>query len=179
MAVPTLTEFPQSFVAGDTIRVSFSDSRYPSSLWTAKVLLQSPIAVKSFTATPVTGGSFAVVIPATDSALLLGQYLVAFVYTETSSGERVTVECDYTLVYANPEVAGAKSIARQTLEAMEAAYLKLASGSHMTVTFGGQSFTKRNLKEFNDMITQQQAVVDGEDATKFGHRKISRIVHPI
>lgn len=181
MAVEVLTEFPHSFVAGDTIRVTMADSRFPSSLWKLKVLFQSALAAKSFAATTGTGGAYNIVIAASTSAKILpGAYSIAFVYTETSTQERHTVESDRAIiVLRDPTVAGAKSIARQTLEAMESAFLKLSSGSNLSVNFNGQSFTKRNLEDFQDAIDRQRAIVQAEDSSRIGSGSLQRIVHPL
>lgn len=186
MAVETLTEFPSSFFAGDTVRVAISDSDFPSTLWTLKVLLQSAIESKSFSATAVGGSSkaYTLVISAANSAKIApGFYIVSFIYTEVSSSERKTGECSFsTTVYSNPEHVPSATIARQTLEAMEAAYLRLVgsnSGTRVSANFNGQSFTNRNLKEFQDAIERQRAVVAAEDQQRTGHRRIARVVHPL
>lgn len=183
MAVETLTEFPQSFVAGDTVRVTISDSDCPSTLWTLKVLLQSATESKSFAAAAVGGSStaYTLLIPAVNSAkITAGFYIVSFIYTETATSERKTGECNLSVtVYANPELTPSKSVARQTLEAMESAFLKLAGGSNAQVNFNGHSYTKKNLKDFQDAIERQRAVVNTEDQSRTGHRRIGRILHPL
>lgn len=183
MAVETLTEFPASFFAGDTVRVTISDADFPSTTWSLRVLFQSPTASKSFAATAVGGSStaYALVIAATDSAkLAAGLYVVSFVYTETATSERKTGEASYAVaVYSDPTGAFDKTIARQTLEAMEAAFLKLSKGIRVSVNFNGQSFTNRNIKEFQEAIEHQRAVVFAEDQQRTGHRRIARILHPL
>lgn len=181
MAVATLTEFPASFIAGDTLRVSISDSSFLSTLWSLKALLTSATKVHSFTASAVAGGSFLLEISAANTAKLApGIYAVRYVFTETSTTERKTgADSFITTVYANPEAVGAKSIARQTLEAMESAFLKLSGGSNLSVNFNGQSFTKRNLKDFMDAIDRQRAIVAAEDVQLTGQRSRGRILHPI
>lgn len=181
MSVEVLTEFPLSFVAGDTVRVTISDSDHPSSDWTLKVLLQSDTGFNTFNTDAGSSDAFDLEIEAADSALIApGLYAVSYVFTETSTEERETVALDQALtVYRNPEVTPTKSIARQTLEAMEAAFLILASGSNLTVSFNGQSFTKRNLKEFQEAIQLQRTIVNGEIPPTAGHRRLSRILHPL
>lgn len=183
MAVETLTEFPESFIAGDTVRVTIADSRYPATLWTLKVQFETASTVQSF-ATTVSGTSFSLVISKTVSAAIApGDYAVRYVFTETASGERVTTAdcpCSVT-VYSNPEVAIAKTQARLTLEAMELAYQTLMGSGHSTVAFNGQSFTKRNAKEFSDLIEMQKVIVDAEDFKRLGRGCQSRssVLHPL
>lgn len=181
MGVETLDEFPSSFVAGDTIKVSFSDSRFPSTEWTAKILMVSPEVSKSFPATTGTGDAFDLEISSEESNKLKpGVYVVSFVFTETSSSERQTSEDQTaTTVFANPEKGPQKSIARQTLEAMEKSLLLVAGNERLTVNFNGQTFTRRNIKELQDAIDRQKSVVDAEETQLSGHRKLARILHPL
>jgi hypothetical protein len=180
MSVEVLTEFPTSFVAGDTVLVTITDSDHPSSDWTLKVLLQSATGFKSFGAEVGTSDAFDLEITAEQSAGVVPDfYAVSYVFTETATSERETVPLDQAItVYRNPEVAPTKSIARQTLEAMEAAFLKLAGGSNLSVKFNGQEFTKRNLKEFQEAIELQRAVVAAQEIPT-GNRRLSRILHPL
>lgn len=181
MSVAALTQFPKSFVSGDAVRVTIADSNYPSSLWTLVVWFQNGITVQNFSAPAGTNGAYDLFITSVQSAAIPpGKYEVAYVFTEIASpNDRKTGACEFAVqVFANPAVAGAKTIARQTLEAMEAAYLVLAGGSNSSVNFNGQSFTKRNLKEFADAIDRQRAVVAGEDAARLGNGSLKRILHP-
>lgn len=182
MAVETFTEFPQSFIAGDTVRVSISDSKHPSTLWSLRVTLQSATTKQSFDASVGTGTGFLLVISAAASAKLGADlYTVTSRYTQTASGEKQTSHCVLTTqVYANPEGGGAKTIARQTLEAMETAYLQIGSDPNLTVNFNGQSYTGHNIKEFQTAIEHQRAIVNAEDAQRIGGRRsIGRILHPL
>lgn len=182
MAVVVETSFPSNFIAGDTVRVTISDSKFPSSGWALKVVLQNGAMTKSFDATAGSNNAFDLVITATQSATIIpGFYQVSYVYTETGNGDRKTGDCvDATTVYANPTGTYEKSIARQTLEAMETAYKSLSGGANATVNFNGQSFTKRNLKEFADAIDRQRATVSGEDAARIkGGGRLGRILHPL
>lgn len=182
MPVTILTSFPNSFISGDALRVKIADSRYPSSLWTLKVWFQSPTATQDFSAPAGTSDSYDLFItPTQSSALAAGQYLVGLVYTEIASpNDRRTSDCEFQIrVLANPAVARPKTTARLTLEAMELAFKNLASGSNASVNFNGQSFTKRNLKEFQEAIDRQRAIVSGEDAAATGGGSLRRILHPL
>lgn len=181
MAVETLSEFPGSFIAGDTIRVTIGDSRFPSTLWTLKVHLQGPNGFYSFSTSAGPSTSFTLLISTTNSAkIAAGSYTVFYVYTETSSNERQTDEVTLqTQVYQNPSAPGAKSIARQTLEAMEAAFLKLSKNPKLTVSFVGESFTNKNLKEFQDAIDRQRALVAAEEGNIQGSGRGGKVFHPL
>jgi hypothetical protein len=181
MSVEVLTEFPVSFVAGDTIKVTITDSDHPSSDWTLKVLLQSATGFSSFDADAGASDAFDLEIEAAESAEVEpGLYAVSYVFTETATDERETVALDLALtVYRNPEVEPTKSIARQTLEAMEAAFFKMASGSNLSFSANGHSFTKRNLKEFQQAIELQRTIVNAEIPPTSGVRSRGRILHPL
>lgn len=183
MPVATLTEFPRSFTAGDTIRVRFSDSRFPSSLWTAQVVLMSSLATIPFDADALLDDTFELEIDDTDSDTIPpGRYSVAFIYEEDATEDRHTIQCcTSTLVRANPAAAYAKTPARLLLEAMEAAYLRLMSNPRSTVNFNGQSFTNRNPDDFLKAIAHQRAVVAAEDAQRFcgSGSGLQRIVHRV
>lgn len=182
MPVAVLTQFPKSFIQGDAVRVKIADARYPSSLWTLKVWFQGPTATTSFDAPAGTNGSYDLAITAAQSAgLAAGHYLVGLVYTETAApNDRKTSECEFQVsVFSNPAIPRAKTLARQTLEAMEAALLILAAGSNSSVNFNGQSFTKRNLADLQTAIDRQRAIVAGEDVAATGKGSLARIVHPL
>lgn len=182
MPVTTLTSFPNSLISGDAVRVKIADSRYPSSLWTLAVWFQNATTTQSFAAPANADGGYDLFItPAQSAALGAGQYLIGLVYTEIASpNDRKTSDCEFQItVFSNPAVARPKTLARQTLEAMEAAFLILAAGSNSTVNFNGQSFTKRNLKEFQEAIDRQRAIVAGEDVSATGKGSLQRIVHPL
>jgi hypothetical protein len=183
MSVAAVTQFPNSFIAGDAVRVTIANPNYPSSLWTLKVWFQNGITVQSFTAPAGSADAYDLFItPEESAAIPAGQYLIAYIFTEIASpNDRKSLDWKSTVaVYANPAVATAKTVARQTLEAMEAAYLSLSSGGLMqSVNFNGQSFTNHNLSDFATAIERQRAIVAGEDAARLGHRRISSIFHPL
>lgn len=162
MAVEALTQFPRSFISGDTVRVTISDGDYPSSLWSLVVYLIGT-AVDDFTASQISGDQFELVIPANDSDdILPGTKRVVFTYTETSSSEKQSVEMGKTYVYADPSESPTATQAQTTLAAMKTALASLAAGTTSTVNFNGQSFTRKNLKDLQDAIDRQQQIVDRE-----------------
>lgn len=164
MAVDTLHEFPAFFTAGDTLRIEISDGDFPSDEWTLQVLFSGP-SRKTITAAIGDDDTFELVVDAGDSAKLSsGLYDVVFIFTETDGGERKSKTFGKVMVLPDPATVSPKTTARRTLEAMELAYEKLAGGSNLIVNFNGQSFTKKNLKEFQDAIARQRAVVANETA---------------
>lgn len=162
MAVAALTEFPFTIVAGNTLRVILSEPDYPSSGWTLSVVFNGD-TVKQFTADSITGNQYELVIAASVTAQLApGSYRVTFVYTD-GDGEVASVDFGMVQVLNNPTALAAKSIARQTLEAMQAALLKIGADSEISVSFNGQSYTQKNLKDLQDAIDRQKVIVARED----------------
>lgn len=166
MAVETLTCFPAAIIAGDTVRLSISDGDYPSDDWSLAVVLSGP-TVKSFAATAGDNNSFDLVITAAQSLELTtpGEYSVTYVYTETATSERASVDMGTTQVVADPTQAAVLTQAQTTLASMKTALASLSLGSNQTVAFNGQSFTKRNIGDLMDAIGRQQQVVDREQAS--------------
>lgn len=181
MPVATLNQFPRSFIAGDTIRVRFSDSRFPSSLWSAQVIFLSGLATLPFDADALMDDAFELEIDADDSATIPpDRYSIALVYIEDATDERKTVECGLVIqVRADPAAVYAKSAARLLLEAMIAAYTRLMENPRSQVNFNGQSFTNRNPSDFLEAIERQRAIVAAEDAQRIGRSGLQRIVHPL
>jgi hypothetical protein len=162
MAVEALSAFPASVVAGDTLRLDLSDGDYPSGTWSLSVVLRGADVIKTFGADSVSGNAYELVIAASDMAKLPpGPYSVTYVYTD--GDERASVPMGTTQVTVDPTQAAPKSIARRTLVAMEKALEELAGGSNASVSFNGQSFSKKNLKELQDAIDRQRLIVARED----------------
>lgn len=182
MAVETLTAFPDSLVAGDTLRVTHADSRFPSSAWSLKVSFRGATVTKTIDAAAIASNRFSIVATTAETAELIppGLFSVSLIYTETATDERQTDEDRHLItVFADPTATAAKSIARQILEAMEAALLILASGVNQTVNFNGQSFTKKNLPDLQKAIEHQRAIVAIEEGQKTGRSRIRRILYKV
>jgi len=164
MAVDTLTQFPAAIIAGNTVRLNISDGDYPSSDWGLAVVLNGP-ALKNFAASAGSNNSFDLVITAAQTAAISpGEYSVTFVYTETATTERASLDMGTVQVVADPTAELALTQAQETLAAMKTALHTLASGVNQAVNFNGQSFTKKNLDELQDAIGRQQLIVDREQA---------------
>lgn len=164
MAVDTLTEFPAAIIAGNTVRLNISDGDYPSSDWGLAVVLNGP-ALKNFPAVVGADNSFDLVITAAATAAITpGEYSVTFVYTETATTERASIDMGTVQVVTDPTGALALTQAQETLAAMKVALLSLSSGVNQAVNFNGQSFSKKNLDQLQDAIGRQQQLVDREQA---------------
>lgn len=165
MPIAALTQFPSSFVAGDTVRVTLSDPDHPSTAWSLQVQLQGSSSRAAFNASAVSAGAFSLVLSATDTAkLTAGEYSVFFVYTETASGDRVTDdEMRLLAVLPDPAAKVTSSTAQQILDALEATLKVVAQDPDTSVNFNGQSYTSKNLKDLQDAIVRQKQIVNFEN----------------
>jgi hypothetical protein len=164
MLVAALSAFPASLIAGDTLRVNIPGGDHPATAWTLKVLFASGTGNKSFDAT-ANGDDFLLTLSAAQTATLTaGQYAVANSYTETATGERYTdPDEDIVAVFPDPTTTVTESIAKQTLDALEASLLIIAGEPDTTVSFNGQTFTGRNLPELQKAIVAQKQIVAFEE----------------
>lgn len=162
MPVEALTQFPRSFVAGDTVRVTISDGNFPSSLWTLIVYLRGS-TVEDFTATPISGDQFELVIPASSSDdIAPGTYNLVYTYTETASSEKQSVAVGKVQIYGDPSEVPAPTQAQQTLAALKALLPILAGGRTAEINLNGQSIRFKTIKELQDAIDRQQQIVNRE-----------------
>lgn len=164
MPVAALSEFPASIIAGDTLRVNITGGDHPATGWTLKVLFSGSTGNKSFLAA-ATGVNFLLTLTAAQTATLTaGQYAVSYIFTETATGERVTDDTQRIVaVFPDPTATVTESMAKQTLDALEASLLIVAAEPDTTVNFNGQSFTGRNLPELQKAIVSQKQIVAFEE----------------
>lgn len=168
MPVPTLTCPPSRIESGNTVMFTDGFSQYPATLWTMEFVLSldgNPTTVKATTAS---GTLFSVTIP---SNLKPGVYDFAEYVTEISSGQRTTARVGTIEVLTNLAVAASKSFAKQMVDGLEVAILKLATGTNLTVNFNGQSFTKKDGPRMREELTFWQAAVLREKANSMRGRQ--------
>jgi hypothetical protein len=165
MPIAAVTQFPSSFVAGDTVRITLSDPDHPSTAWSLQVQLQGANSKATFNAAASGAGTFSLVLNSADTAkLAAGEYSVFYLYTETSSGERVTDdETRLLAVLPDPAAKVTSSTAQQILDALEATLKVVAQDPDTSVNFNGQSYTSKNLKDLQDAIVRQKQIVNFEN----------------
>jgi hypothetical protein len=177
MAVETLSCLPGSLIAGDTLRFTHANSKYPSSDWSLRVAFVGPVTkTVNADANDDDNGFTVVVSGVASAALLAGPYVVSFIFT-ADDDERATDPTKYYLtVLGDATKSPKKSIARQTLEAMEAALLNLGSETNAQVNFNGESFTSRNLSDLQKAIEHQRGLVAIEERRQTGRSRVRRIL---
>jgi len=157
MAFAALTSMPCQFESGNTLVVTMPLSTYAPSEGAARlylVLNGAPIA--NFTATE-SGNDFTFTISATASASLApGLYDWAIYFTYTA-GERETALTGQITVLPDMATAQTASIAQQMLDALNATILSLSGSGNQSVSFNGQSYTKRDMGQLMRMRTDLQA----------------------
>lgn len=164
MPVASLSEFPASLIAGDTLRVNITGGDHPATGWSLKVLFSGSTGNQSFNAA-ANGVDYLLTLTAAQTATLTaGQYAVSYIFTETATGERVTDDTQRIVaVFPDPTATVSVSSAKQTQDALEATLLILAGDADATVNFNGQSFTGKSLKDVQEAIVRQKQIVAFEE----------------
>jgi len=183
MSMQTLNTVPKSFVQGDTVSMLLTFACYSAEDYTLKFCMTKGGAAITPKEATAEGASFALTISAEDSAKILpGIYNYALIVID-EDGQRSTIQSGSISVAPDPNGSIAKSDNQIILEKLKAAMTKLASGTNSSVNINGQQFTKRNLKELQDIIDNYQVNVDRELrelglATKGGQKTIRTRFYP-
>jgi hypothetical protein len=167
MAIAAVAGLPDKIEAGNTYNITESFSLYPTSAWTMQLVLSLNGKSKSVKTT-VSGTSFAFTLP-TD--LAPGLYDYAEYVTETASGQRATAKQGVIEVLPNLSTSAGKSTAQTILESLETAIQKLSGGTNTTVSFNGQSFTKKDLKTLQESRTYWKSEVLREQSRANASRR--------
>lgn len=163
MSVATQTGAPAKIEAGNTVRFSETLPSFPASAWSLQFVLsrsgQSPLVVNAES----DGDVFTVTLTGEKTtALASGSW--DWAEYATSNGERTTARTGTLYVLPNLAAAIAPSAAQQMLTALNAAILKLTSGTDRVVNFNGQQFEKKDLDSLLKSRVQLQAEVAREQA---------------
>lgn len=168
MAVTASGEVPQYIQSGDTTRFTWSSGEHPASSWSAVFYLSKDGTTASAnSAAAESGSSYTVTMSAaTTAALSAGVYQWFIRYTETATGEIETGEQGVLQVVQNLAATPSATAAQAMLTALETAITSLAAGTNSSVSFNGQSFTKKSLGELlrwrdhlkAEVIRERQAI---------------------
>jgi hypothetical protein len=153
---------PQSFNAGDAATFTIFDGAYlPGDGYTSKLIFSKDGQVVLTKDGDANGTKFVFTIASADTATVVpGEYTFSFTFTK--DGARSSTGADFVYINPNPEVSITLSPAQQQLAACEEAILALSSNGNASVSFNGQSFTKRNLVDLMDFRDRLQARVNAE-----------------
>lgn len=166
MSIQALGQFPANFVAGDQVIVNGIGSvDYPPSAWNMSAVFNGRDGTSvTVGASPDADGITFDLTVDQRAKLSSGRYSLFYVFTSKADPkQRASLFQGDVFVLDDPATSQSQSVARQTLDAMQNALLKLSNGTNTSVNFNGQTFTKRNLKDLQDAIDRQKNVVNGEE----------------
>ena len=158
MAVDTLSSFPSRWIAGDTLRVSFSGGSYPASSWTGKLAIVGPDTDKRADWS-ASGDDHAFVFSAgSTSSWAPGEYSWTFLVTENATGERKRIDGSTFYVSRDPAAeVPYMSFNERMLKALKDFQAgRLSEDAAETFSIDGQSFTQTSVRE----ITRQIAIYE-------------------
>lgn len=163
MAVAPIIGIPCKIEAGDAVSFLLSYTSYPASTFAGSFVLSMGTIAPVITAATASGDNFLVTLSSTATAPIVpGNYEWAFYVTQ--SGNRYTAQNGVISVLPNLAVAASPSTAQNMLTALNAAITALASSKNQSVSFNGQSFTKRDMKSLLEQRVLLQAEVMREQA---------------
>lgn len=179
MAIPTLTGLPDSFESGDTILFSESFGEYPAGTWQATIYFSVNGAAPTSVAATADGTNHLFTLSAAFTAALTAG-INNFAIRVTSSGENATPKSGEVYVLPNLAAAQTQSTAALQLAAANTAFSSLLSGTNSSVSFNGQSFTKKDQKQLWEIIQRLKAVVQAEKNEQAALRgdSMSRSIRP-
>lgn len=161
MSVAIQTGVPVKIEAGNTVKFTETLTDYPGSAWTMQFVLSqsgsTPLVVDAVSS----GDIFTITLTGDQTKnLKTGQW--DWAQYVTSQDERTTAKTGVLNVLPNLAAPIQPSVAAQMLNAINAAILKLSSGTDSKVNFNGQQFEKKDLKSLLESRVQIQAEVARE-----------------
>jgi len=175
MAVETVSGLPAIIESGDTVIFTEDFTDYPVSAWGVKLYVSlNGTAVTNWTGSG-SGSTYTFTLTAAQTAALTaGRYLFAFYATETATSQRELAKTGELDVLPNLAATQTASTAQTLLTNIETAITALSSGENQSVSFNGQSFTKKDLGGLLRQRTQLQAEVIREKRRADALRGIRR-----
>ncbi len=172
MPVPILSGPPDQVEAGNYVAFTDSFTDFPVTGWTMEFVLRGPDGASQSIAATISSSLFQVALP---TNLAPGVYEYAEYVTETATSQRTTARTGTLEVLPDLTQAAVLSTAAITLALIEAAIQRLSGSDNISVSFNGQSFTKRDLKNLTDQRTYWKAEVLREQARADGARQCPRV----
>ena len=154
------TDFvPPSFEAGNTVTFSVDLADYPPASYALVFVFSRPGATPVSTAATAGGLGYVVTLPGTATAgVAPGDYDWAL-YATDGNGNRTTAAQGALEVLPNLAAPQMPSLAAQTLAGLQTGMQTLSSGTIQTFSGGGQSWSKKNLKELQEAIVYWESRV--------------------
>lgn len=159
MATPT--SIPALSEIGDTFAFSETFTAYPADAYTITLYLNlNGTAATNVAGTNSTLTTWDFSIPKTATAnLTAGLYDYAFYATKTADNTRSTAKTGQLQFIPNLAATVTKSEAQLILDALNATILSLSASGNQSVSFNGQSYSKRDMMQLMQMRRELEAQV--------------------
>lgn len=174
MSIATTQGIPAIITAGDAITFTVDDTNYPAGDWTSILVFKNQLnAVTNFTGVQSGTSHLFTLTNAQTATLTAGRNLVAVMFSDGS--HRETSEWSEVLVLADPATAQTPSFAQAQVTLLQTVITAFSTSSAITVNFNGQSFTRDNLKSYQDQLTQYRADLYKEKEQEKADRGLATI----
>lgn len=165
-AFDTLTAIPTEIVSGTTVVWTETQTDYPQPDYTIAykfLALDTPVdGVETFSVSGSGSGSAWTFTITSAAAPKPGRYLWQEIVTRASPAAVAVIASGQLTVQPNFTAAPTTSAAATMLAALETAITTLSAGTNQSVSFNGQSFTKKDMRSLLDERTRLQAEVKRE-----------------
>lgn len=163
-AFDAATSIPDKTTSGEYVVWSETLADYPQGTYTVAynfVDLATPVDgyEKFSVAGSGSGTTWTFTMPTGGSAPKPGRYRWQQVVTRVSDSKAVTIASGVLIIAPDFSATPTTTAAQTMLAALETAITSLSSGLNETVSFNGQSFTKKNLRQLYDMRRDLQAEI--------------------
>jgi hypothetical protein len=158
MSLTVQQGIPATLIAGDAVSFKVSDTDFPASTWTSKIVFKDESGtVKTFDGT-ASGSDHLFSLTNTQAATLVaGQNLVCLQFSDGTN--RQTSDWTEIKVLPDPATVREPTFAQAQVALLRGGIAKLNAGTHTTVNFNGQSFTRVNLPDYQKQLTYYEARV--------------------
>lgn len=176
MSIATTQGIPRVITAGDAVTFEVNDSVHPASIWTASTIYfkDETGAIKSFAHTSLSGDIHVFALTnANTLTLIAGTNLVCVGFSDGTN--RAISDWQECLILADPTTAATPSFAAAQVALLKTVIASFNASSALTVNFNGQSFTRDNLKAYQDQLITWQAELYEEQE----QAKVDRGISPI
>lgn len=167
---------PARLIAGDTWEWVRALTDYPAPTWVLSYALKNANGGPDAIVAVASGTQHAVTVPAaTTAAIAPGRY--RWFASVTAAGVRKTVEEGWVEVAPDPSVAGAldaRSLAQQTLDAVDATIKGRATQDQLAMSVNGRSISRTPIPELIQLrdTLRREVNAEGNAETKGAGRDI-------
>jgi hypothetical protein len=152
MSLTVQSGVPTTLTVGDAISFKVTDSNFPATTWTSKILFKTGNdSPKSFEGTASGSDHLFQLTNAQTGTLIVGKNLVCLVFNDGTN--RQSTDWTEVTVLPNPENAEAKSFAQQQVELLRKVIAKLNGTDKAVVDLNGHNFERVKIKDYQDQLT--------------------------